>query len=339
MANGPKVNSQILQEEQSLEGIWRFSIGDDEQWKEAHFDDSNWETIRVPGAWESRGYNDYNGFAWYRKTIRLDVVPQHDLILRIGSIDDADEVFVNGRFVGRTGGLPPHPQTEYNTQRNYTIPQSYWKSGNNTIAIRVYDLYNHGGITGGPVTLYSNLADNLLALNLSGQWKFAVHNQNNAEQINYNDEHWSSIEVPAKWEEAGWPDYDGVAWYRKSFALPEHLLHQELILLLGKIDDEDKTWFNGTRIGGVSPGNLRSSLARGIDGHYQAYSTLRAYKIPASLVKKDNTIAIRVFDSGIDGGIYEGPVGIMTQDQFERFKKMAKQEPDFIDTIWEWLNN
>ncbi|MBK3518644.1 beta galactosidase jelly roll domain-containing protein [Carboxylicivirga marina] len=335
------VNSQVLQEEQSLEGHWKFSIGDNEQWKNPDYDDSHWQHIRVPDSWESQGYSDYNGFAWYRKTIRLDIVPSEDLILIIGSIDDADEVYINGRFVGRTGGLPPHTKTAYNQERRYLIPQSYWQKGSNLIAIRVYDLYNNGGIMGGPVTLNSNLSNKILNLNLAGNWKFAVHNQAGAHEPNYDDSNWSSIEVPAYWKSAGWPDYDGVAWYRKSFTIPHELRDKELILLVGKIDDEDKTWFNGTRIGGVSPSGSRSSLARGLMGSYQSHRTLRAYKIPDSAINYNgtNTIAVRVVDTGLDGGIYEGPVGIMTKEQYKKFEEIVRKEPNYFDVFWEWLNN
>ncbi|MCU4155043.1 beta galactosidase jelly roll domain-containing protein [Carboxylicivirga sp. A043] len=341
LAGSALVNSQILQEEQYLEGNWKFSIGDNEQWKNPDFDDSQWQHIRVPASWESQGYNDYNGFAWYRKTIRLDIIPDHDLILRLGNIDDADEVFVNGKLVGKSGGMPPNTQTAYDKQRQYTVPSAYWRSGKNVIAIRVYDFYNNGGILSGPVSLNTNLTNKLLSINLAGTWKFAVHNHKDAEKSHYDDSNWSNINVPAFWESEGWDGFDGVAWYRTSFILPRKLQNEELILLLGKIDDEDKTYVNGTRIGGVSPGATRSSLARGINGSYQAYTTIRAYKIPNSVVTTNgkNTIAVRVVDSGIDGGIYEGPVGIMTREQFERFKKLVKKEPNYMDQFWEWLNN
>jgi len=333
------VNAQILQEEQSLEGIWRFSIGDDSRWKDFDFNDSQWQKIRVPASWESEGYNDYNGFAWYRKTIHIDVLPNQDLILKIERIDDADEVFINGRFVGRSGGMPPYTKTAHDQERIYSIPKSYWQKGKNVIAIRVYDFYSTGGIKQGPVSLNTDLTKQLISLDLSGTWRFAVHNQRGAEQTTYDDSEWSTIRVPAKWEEAGREGYDGVAWYRKTFRLPEHLKNKELVLLVGKIDDEDKTWLNGKRIGGVSPLNTRSSLARGLFNSHQAHTTLRAYTIPQNLISTQNVIAVKVLDTGYDGGIYEGPVGIMTKEQFNLFKKVARKEPDMFDNIWEWLNN
>ncbi len=340
LANISLLNSQILQEEQYLEGNWKFSIGDDESWKSVDFDDSDWTSIRVPSSWESQGFNDYNGYAWYRRKIKIEQLPQHDMIIKIGCIDDADEVYFNGRFVGKNGGFPPYVKTAYEKERIYTIPKSYWRKGENVIAIRVYDFYNEGGVISGPVKLYSDITSSLLSINLAGQWKFKVHNQTGAEKADFNDTSWSHIRVPSMWEKEGWENYDGVAWYRKSFDIPEHLVNQELILLLGKIDDSDKTWFNGTKIGGVSPGNLRSSLARGLEGTYDSYTTIRAYKIPqSSIVNGKNTIAVRVVDTGIDGGIYQGIIGIMTRDQFDNYTELVKKEPDLFNLFWNWIKD
>ncbi|WP_430812144.1 MULTISPECIES: beta galactosidase jelly roll domain-containing protein [unclassified Carboxylicivirga] len=337
--NTGSLYGQILQEEQALEGLWKFSVGDNEEWKNRHFDDSNWESIRVPAAWQTQGYEGYNGFAWYRKTIRLDVLPQYDMVITLGRIDDADEVYINGRFVGKTGGLPPNIKTAYDKERRYTIPRSYWQKGHNVIAIRVYDYYLEGGIVSGPVKLYSDITSQLLSLDLSGTWKFAVHNQSRAEEGDYDDRSWSNIQVPGFWEGQGWDGYDGTAWYRKTFVLPDRLANEKLILLLGKIDDEDKTWINGVGIGGVSPHKLRSSLARGLEGTYESYTTLRAYKIPPNLLRSgSNTIAIRVTDTGIDGGIYQGPIGIMTEKQYAQFEENVHKEPDFWQQLRNWLN-
>lgn len=54
-----------------LQGQWKFTVGDDKQWAAADFDDSQWDRIYVPSSWESQGYKGYNGYAWYRKDVRL----------------------------------------------------------------------------------------------------------------------------------------------------------------------------------------------------------------------------------------------------------------------------
>ena len=41
-----------------------------------------------------------------------------------------------------------------------------------------------------------------------------------------------------------------------------------------------------------------------------------------------NIIAVRVFDSGRDGGIYEGPVGLITQTKYIDYWRKIKKEGD-----------
>jgi len=50
----------------SLDGMWRFHSGDDPQWASPAFDDSAWALLRSDQSWTAQGYNDQNGFAWYR---------------------------------------------------------------------------------------------------------------------------------------------------------------------------------------------------------------------------------------------------------------------------------
>ena len=64
-----------------------------------------------------------------------------------------------------------------------------------------------------------------------------------------DDNYWKEIFVPAYWEVQGYKNYDGFAWYRKSFVLPEKYSGIKLVLMLGMIDDIDQTYINGTLIG------------------------------------------------------------------------------------------
>ena len=80
---------------------------------------------------------------------------------------------------------------------------------------------------------------------------------------------------------------------------------EDLVLLLGKIDDTDKTYLNGKLIG--------STLNQ--------YDKLRIYTISASQFKagEQNTLVIYVDDPGGYGGIYTGPVGMMKMADFTRY--------------------
>ena len=96
---------------QSLKGKWQFSIGMNEEWISPKFNDSSWETIKVPSTWEDQGFNGYNGYAFYRKNINIpSTYKGRMLYLNMGYIDDVDEVYLNGHKIGSTGSFPPELQ-------------------------------------------------------------------------------------------------------------------------------------------------------------------------------------------------------------------------------------
>ena len=49
-----------------LDKEWRFSPGDNLEWAKPHFADQDWDIIEVDKPWEQSGYEDYDGFGWYR---------------------------------------------------------------------------------------------------------------------------------------------------------------------------------------------------------------------------------------------------------------------------------
>ena len=304
----------------SLSGLWKFSIGDDSKWANPSYDDSGWDQITVPGKWEEQGYNDYNGYAWYRKTFKVNDIPEKTIIyLMLGRIDDADVVYLNGKEIGRNGTFPPNFVTAYDRLRKYVIPADCLKEGSdNVISIKVYDTYADGGIVEGPTGIYYDEDNELLSLNLDGSWKFQTGDNKSWKAPESNDETWKTINVPSTWESQGYEDYDGYAWYRLKFTLPANIDKGELYLSLGKIDDIDDVYLNGEHIGNVYDLRRRSYYNSGWE-----YSMRRTYKIPETLLNRNgsNTIAVRVYDGQGLGGIYEGPIGIMTADNYHIYKK------------------
>ena len=141
-----------------LRGKWKFELGDDETRASVTFDDSKWEEVFVPSAWEDEGYPGYDGYAWYRKHFRLPQgAEKKSLYLRLGCIDDVSEVYVNGVLIGITGSFPPDFMTAYNTEIVLSIPQNALNvSGDNVIAVRVYDDQLGGGIVQGKVGLFES---------------------------------------------------------------------------------------------------------------------------------------------------------------------------------------
>lgn len=152
--------SPVLEAQNILQFEWKFKCGDEAVWAEAGFDDSGWETMEAGRDWEMQGYPTYDGYAWYRQTVTIPSTMKKEaeemggLVLYLGRIDDADETYLNGKLLGKTGAMPPEYVTGYSFLRAYTIlaDQVLWDQ-ENTIAVRVFDGGGGGGIVEGPVAL------------------------------------------------------------------------------------------------------------------------------------------------------------------------------------------
>lgn len=300
-------NGQLI----DLNGRWKFAIGDQSSWSKKDYDDSDWETIRVPSAWEDRGFHGYDGFAWYRTTFNGQYLKEGDkLYVNLGYIDDADEVYLNGELIGFSGSMPPNFKTAFNSERIYVIPKYLVNyNGANTLAVRVFDVTQGGGIIDGDIGIYELVTGSPLLLDLQGIWDFSYTRSGSKPDP---DEDWDQILVPGYWEKQGYWKRDGYGWYRKSFDLTSEMYNEELILMLGKIDDFDEVYINGKLAG-------RTRDNGGV-GWSKSYQKLRAYYIPKVLLKPNqpNLIEVLVEDIGVDGGIYEGPIGITTRSLFEK---------------------
>ncbi len=112
-----------------------------------------------------------------------------------------------------------------------------------------------------------------------------------------DDSQWKRISLPSQWEQAAFPQWDGICWYRITFQFPEGLPDQPIGISLGEIFDADQTYFNGVLIGGEGDVDNRQK---------NAFEKDRIYPIPSKLIRpgRENVIAIRV--RGIFG--QSGPI-------------------------------
>jgi hypothetical protein len=139
----------------------RFAVGDNPAWAEPGFDDRAWKTLSTAEPWEAQGYEGHDGFAWYRIHVVIPAAlrdgsdwPER-LRLQLPAIDDADEVFLNGTRVGKSGRMPGDPggfEGRPQSLRDYLVDLRAgpvrWDQ-NNVIAVRVYDEGGMGGLHGG----------------------------------------------------------------------------------------------------------------------------------------------------------------------------------------------
>jgi len=136
-------------------------LGLAENWKSSDTDISGWDEITLPGSFSDAGLADFCGVIWLVKEfdITADFAAQNAKIW-LGTIVDADTVYINGTVAGNTGyRYPP---------RKY-VPAGLLKQGKNRIVIRVTCNNGEGGITGDkPFRIFT---DNE-SVELAGNWKY-----------------------------------------------------------------------------------------------------------------------------------------------------------------------
>ena len=127
----------------ALNGPWKFHIGDSPQWADPNFDDSQWESVDltpksgsfdpiggissyVPG-WTAKGHPGAWGYGWYRIRVRVMNSPGERLAINAPSdVDDAYQVFANGRLLGSFGKFSADkkfPVFYFSQPRMFPLPQ------------------------------------------------------------------------------------------------------------------------------------------------------------------------------------------------------------------------
>ncbi len=310
------LKSENLKQLVNLEGTWRFTIGDNPQWSNIDCETKNWDFVFIPQSWESAGYINYDGYAWYRKEFKLDVdLNQDPLFLVLGYIDDVDEVYLNGHLIGTTGIFPPVVTTGFSLLRKYYLPKELLNE-NNVIAVRVYDEYLSGGITKGPVGIYHDKDSDLLENNLAGYWNF--HYQGKKDRVVDTN---VPVYVPGYLGSRGYVGLEGSITYTRDF-VANNIDDENLWVVLGYIDGVDKVYLNGVFIG------TTDEIGNSENRDSQLSGKLRSYKIPPGIFHEGtNKISVELEDSSGREGIFEGPIGLIYKDKLELLRKTQVKKP------------
>ena len=134
-------------------------------WAAPSFDDSSWRTMKLPEKVQTV-WPATNGVFWFRKEVEIPASwAGKDLILSLGPVDDYDETYIDGEFVGSG--------TAWNMAREYTVPGRIVKPGKSVICIRVTDDHGDGGLYGAPDQLFLQGPDGK-QLPLDGDWKVTM---------------------------------------------------------------------------------------------------------------------------------------------------------------------
>lgn len=113
---------------------WRFHTGDNPQWADPAFDDSQWPLIKADRGWAEQGYAGYHGYAWYRLHVHL---PEPNMAIALAPVhlESAYRLYWNGRLLGGVGGMEPKSALLH---KPYGFYQTVAHSTDAVIAIRVW---------------------------------------------------------------------------------------------------------------------------------------------------------------------------------------------------------
>ena len=116
------------------------------RWLDPSLDDSGWKKTGLPAGYSDLGLADFDGIVYLRRTFTIPEGQKiQGAVLRLGPIDDYDDVAVNGTLIGST-----HAEGRWGDKRRYEIPAGLLRTGRNTVAIRALDNAGPGGLTGAP---------------------------------------------------------------------------------------------------------------------------------------------------------------------------------------------
>lgn len=306
---------------------WKLRAGDDIAWADPAYQDQDWQVTTAGQPWEHWLGEDYDGFGWFRKTVIIPSLEEtSDLMFYPGAIDDVDVMYFNGKQIAATGSMPPNYITGFHDQRSYMLPLDMIRWGEeNVLAIRVYDGGLQGGLFHKEMRIHIPKPRPKPEMDLRGSWEFALE-----ETLMWEGENatWSSIQVPGIWENQGFADQDGFAWYRKTVEVVPELVGKSLVFLLGKVDDLDEIYIDGVKVGGT--GTMPAMGADYAEMQGTEWQAFRGYYLPKGSIEdgKPHTISVRVYDGMGEGGIYEGPVGLISQAAYTRFwrKQRLREE-------------
>ncbi len=295
-------DNQIERNLIDLDTYWYVSTEDSIAFSFFNYNDKNWNTDRYVSIALIRTPNK---FLWVRKHfIAPEHIPSDTLLLKLSLNEINAEVYINGVKIADSCFI-------YNRSVCCYLPTALLKKGkSNVIALRSRSMLAN------PENAIKNFKDQISyvlkpEIDLKGIWKFSFGDNINWMKKEFNDSAFKNIYAPLFWDFQGYKYHIGLGWYRKNFTVPEKMRTQKLVLITGKIDDYGEVYINGTKVGG--------HIVRGTNLKNTEFDTYGLYLLDGNMLSANNTVAIRVINDQKRGGIYQGPLGIITLSDYLKF--------------------
>ncbi|GEM_PF-530890 len=154
---------------------------------------SEWKTMTVPGAWETRGLPDFDGAVWFTRTFTVDTPGPGTLTL--GPMRNFGEAWLNGEQLysplppgrggpgmGAMGGGAGRGRGfagRGNAAGQFVVPEGVLRAGENVLTVRIQNARNEGGFLA-PTAEGMFLQVGSTRVPLGGEWRYRVERQTNA---------------------------------------------------------------------------------------------------------------------------------------------------------------
>ncbi|NLP10571.1 hypothetical protein GX408_09270, partial [bacterium] len=144
-------------------------------------------------------------------------------------------------------------------------------------------------------------------MDLSGGWKFKSEPAGPMpawQRAWVADTGWAVLDAGRCWEEQGFVGLDGFAWYRKEINVPVEWAGRPVWLILGAVNDAFNLYCN------AQPVNAFGDDSRHSVANIPSLANLQPFLKPG----RRNLLALRVYDWGGSGGIWQPPC-LLTVDE------------------------
>ena len=121
-------------------------------------------------------------------------------------------------------------------------------------------------------------------------------------QPGFDDSAWAVVDAGKRWEDQGFPEVDGAAWYRKRVMVPASIRAPHVWLNLGGINDSGTIYCNGAKIATFGDENAKSITSTPVAANLSAHIRWG----------EENLLAIHAFDQGLSGGLTKSLCALTT---------------------------
>ncbi|MBN1900334.1 9-O-acetylesterase [Candidatus Sumerlaeota bacterium] len=140
------------------------------KWFDPSIAATDWEEINLPSLWDDMGnLGSFDGVIWFTRNFDLPAdYAEKKACLHLGTIDDEDFTWINGRQIGESH--------LFIAKRDYEVPEGVLKPGRNVITVRALDTGGHGGFSGAAenMKLEIPVEGESRFVSLSGKWKYRL---------------------------------------------------------------------------------------------------------------------------------------------------------------------